>query len=153
MTLSKDNLISLITEAFKGVKLEDGIGLSEAEAMDNYANDKERSKCRENDEKNYWSAISSEELNRNNCSLSYFDAKGMRFHLPAFMLAEINREYRFNLLFTFTNRSEHTRKQFSLLNVQQRETVKLFLEYISELPDYKFDKEEICEAINNYWSK
>lgn len=153
LTENKIHLISLITSAFKDVKLENGIGLSEANAIDDYKDKPFRDQCRSNDEKDRWDAIPSSVLNKNYTSLSFFDDKGMRFHLPAFMIAELKGEYRFGMSFALTHLSEHTRSQFKLLSKTQREVVRSFLEYLLEQPDYEFEKPTIKAAIENYWSQ
>lgn len=85
-----DVVIRNIEEAFAGVRLENGIGLKEANGLDDYESDKELKKLRQLDEKENWSAITIEELQGNFSSLSFFDAKGFIFHLPAFLIAELN---------------------------------------------------------------
>jgi len=152
LTENQIHLISQITSAFKDVKLEEGIGLSEADAIDSYKDEQFRDQCRSNDEKDHWDAIPSSALNENYTSLSFFDNKSMRFHLPAFMIAEIKGEYRFGMSFALTHLSDHTRSQFILLSKTQREVVRSFIEYLSEQPDYDFEKPMIKAAIENYWS-
>ncbi|MES2288070.1 MAG: DUF6714 family protein [Bacteroidota bacterium] len=148
----EQSLISEITEAFKGVEFEGGIGLNEANAIDDYKDAQFREECRKIDEKQHWNVIPSSVLNQFNSSLSFFDPKGMKFHLPAFMIAEIKGEYRFGMSFALTNLSEYSRSQFVLLTEKQREVVKLFLEFLLEHPDYEFEKPAIKEAIEGYWS-
>lgn len=144
-------MIQQITEAFKDVMLEDGIGLSEATAIDDYKDEAYKNQCKLVDEKLNWQIITSTELNENYTSLSFFDDKGMRFHLPAFMVCELKGEYRFGMAFALTHLSDYTKKQFSLLNQSQRKVVKLFLEYLLQDPNYDFEKPTIQAAIDNYW--
>src|SRR5688500_17196676 len=82
-------LCDLIREAFAGVKLGNGIGLQEAQGIDDYADKETCARYRAGDEKEDWTRIPAEELSRCNSSLSFFDAEGMRFHLPAFLVAEL----------------------------------------------------------------
>lgn len=89
MQVNKAFLIFEIEEAFKDVLLENGIGLSEADAIDSYADLKFRNNCKKNDEKLNWQTISLPALNNYYNNLSFFDAKGMRFHLPTFIIADI----------------------------------------------------------------
>lgn len=153
--MAKDikSLIFEISEAFKDVELDGGIGLSEADALDDYKDERFREECKKKDEKFRWNAVPSSVLNQFHCSLSFFDAKGMKFHLPAFMIAEIKGEYRFGPVFALTNLSDYSKSQFVLLSGKQREAVKLFLEYLLENPDYEFEKSDIKTAVENYWSK
>ena len=152
--MAKDKLflITEISAAFKAVELDGGIGLSEANAIDEYKDEQFRKQCKLNDEKHQWNAIPFSLLNKYNCSLSYFDAKGMRFHLPAFMIADIKGEYEFGMAFTLTHLSDYSKSQFALLSQKQKEVVKLFLEYLLLQPDYEFEKTSIQNAIANYWS-
>ena len=88
MPADKIKLISEIKEAFKNVLLDGGIGLSEADAIDGYRDETLKAACRAKDEKLDWNSIPSCELNNYYTSLNFFDAKGMRFHLPAFMISD-----------------------------------------------------------------
>ena len=151
MQVNKAFLIFEIEEAFKDVLLENGIGLSEADAIDSYADLKFRNNCKKNDEKLNWQTISLPALNNYYNNLSFFDAKGMRFHLPTFIIADIQSKYNFGLAFLLANLSDHYKLQFELLSGRQRNTIKLYLEYLPENPNYEFKKPEIKRAIENYW--
>jgi hypothetical protein len=74
-----DDLCRLIREAFAGVKLGGGVGLQQAQGFDDHEDEKTCARYRANDEKEDWSHIPAEELNRCNSSLCFFDAEGMRF--------------------------------------------------------------------------
>lgn len=148
----REELITEVHIAFKDVKLEDGVGLWEGKGLDDYADEKVRLELRKKDERNNWNQISSDTLNQCHCSLSYFDAKGMKFHLPAFMVASIMGVYKFDLVFTLINLSDY-QTQFVFLSQKQKEVVKLFLEYLIESPEYKSEVSDIKIAIKNYWSK
>lgn len=150
--LEADNLIALITSAFTGVELDDGVGLDEAQAIDDYKTLDERAVQRTKDEKLRWDQISAAELNRCNSSLSFFDAKGMRFHLPAYMIADIKDEYMFELNFTLTGSSEYSRSKFSLFSKAQRDAVRCFLNHAFNSIDYR-GEEEIADALLGFWSE
>ena len=153
MELDKKKIIETIKKSFEQVNLEDGIGLLEANAMDNYDSIGEIKKYREKDEKEFWDRIPVNRLNDCYYSLSYFDAKGLKFHLPAFMIATLkNNEYRFDLVCKLINLSEYSLSQFKLLSKNQKNAVKLFLEYMKD-ENYQLDKEEIEKSINKFWSK
>jgi hypothetical protein len=57
--------------------------VSQAQAIDDYEDEATCGRHLQDDEKEDWSRIPIEGLNRCNSSLSFFDAEGMRFHLPA----------------------------------------------------------------------
>lgn len=154
MMSKEKQLILEITEAFKGVTLNTGIGLHEGNAIDGYEGKDIQAKYRLCDEKLNWEIISISDLNDNHCSLSYFDADGMRFHLPAFMIAEIKGEYYFDLSITLTHDiDDYRKKQFSLLSKNQKNVIAKFLTYLLELPDFKLFKNQIESAMQSYWLK
>lgn len=148
-----ENLISEITAAFENVELNGGIGLSEADAMDSYKDDKFLAECRIKDEKHSWQLIPFHELNMHHNGLSFFDAKSMRFHLPAFMIAIIRQEYRFDIPYALTDVSGNSNHLFALFSEKQKHAVKLFLENLLENIQYEFDQPNIEKVIENYWSK
>jgi hypothetical protein len=147
-----DALCSMIREAFAGVKLGDGVGLQQAQGLDDYEDDATCVRYRENDEKDDWTRIPVEELNRCNSSLSFFDAEGMRFHLPAYLVADLQGAYNFGMAFCLTHLSGYSTSQFALLSEAQRSTVRAFLLHIAEDPDYEFDRPHIIRALNEYWN-
>jgi hypothetical protein len=137
-----------IEAAFAEVSLGSGIGLYEAQALDGYANEDERAKCRERDEKDDWRTIPAKRLNECYSSLSFFDGEGMRFHLPAFLIADLDGNYEFGMDYCLTLCPG---EQFALLNTAQAETVRDFLRFIEDEPDYALSRERIRHAIDEYW--
>ncbi|MBK9191620.1 MAG: hypothetical protein IPM77_08950 [Crocinitomicaceae bacterium] len=87
--MTKESLIAEIKSSFQNVKLEDGIGLWEGQGLDDYADEREILKLRLRDERNNWDTISYEDLAYAQSSLSFFDAKGMRFCLPKFLIFDL----------------------------------------------------------------
>ena len=146
-----DPLCSLIREAFAGVKLGDGVGLQQAQGLDDYEDDATCARYRENDEKDDWSRIPVGELNRCNSSLSFFDAEGMRFHLPAYLIADLQGAYKFGMAFCLTHLSDLRTSQFALLSEPQRSAVRAFLLHIAEDPGYEFERPHIIRALEDYW--
>ena len=53
----------------------------------------------------------------------------MRFHLPAFLIADLQGQFRFDLVYTFIHLDEYKEQQFSLLNAQQKQAVAQYLMY------------------------
>ena len=88
--MERELLINKINTAFKGVKLEDGIGLWEAQGHDDRLSPEECKQLRLKDEKKDWNNIPVIDLYKCSSSLSFFDAKGMRFYLPKFLLFELD---------------------------------------------------------------
>ncbi len=141
----------LIEAAFAGVTLGSGVGLPEAQGLDDYADAETRAACRAKDEKEDWHRIPAEALQRCNSSLSFFDAEGMRFHLPAYLLADLRGDYGFGMAFCLTQTSDCGR-YFRLLSPAQRRAVRAFLLHILDDPDYEFDRPHILQALDGYWA-
>lgn len=64
MTAEEERISNLVRKAFEGVRLGDGIGLWQAQGIDDYESESAIAAYRERDEKEVWSSISSEDLER-----------------------------------------------------------------------------------------
>jgi len=143
---------NLIITAYSGVTLEDGIGLYEGLEIDSYASAKERAAARQKDEKENWTKIPVDLLNGAATSLSYFDAKGMRFHLPAYLVADLRGQLHQDIRFHLNTNGLDLR--FSLLNSQQRLAVRCYLQLQLEIlpePNLQFEGSAIQNSINGFW--
>lgn len=145
-------LCNTIREAFAGVTLGRGVGLQEAQGIDDYEDADTCSRYRATDQKEDWSCIPVSVLNRCNSSLSFFDAEGMRFHLPAFLIADIHGTYNCGMAFCLTQSHDYDH-YFRLLSDAQRRAVRQFLLHIAEQPDYEFDRPHIVRALDDYWTE
>jgi hypothetical protein len=153
-TKSLTQVKAQIKAAFAGVTLGDGLGLYEANAIDDYQTKESQAEFREKDEKDDWLKLTSEAINDGYSSLTFFDAQGMRFHLPAFMLLDLEKEYKFDLVYPLKEKADYRKEQFDLLNRAQKDAVITYLEYKLTTPEiYASDREEIPLAISDYWSK
>lgn len=85
-------------------------------------------------------------------SLCYFDAKGMRFHLPAYLIADLRGQLTQDIRFHLNTRGLDER--YSLLTAAQREAVRQFrtlqLDLLPE-PNLQFEGETIRAAVDGYW--
>ena len=88
--LQNEQITHNIHQAFQGVTLENGIGLWESQGHDDRLSQREIKKLRAKDEKEYWNSIPLLHLYQCSSSLSFFDAKGMRFHLPILLLIALD---------------------------------------------------------------
>lgn len=153
MAPASEHLCQQIKDAFTDVQLGNGIGLFEAQAIDDYLSDEERENYRYKDEKTNWLNIDSADLNYCFSSLSYFDAKGMRFYLPSFLISDLYGEFEFSLIFTLCEISEYRKKQFELLSVVQKKCVIEYLNFqvVNELVNSN-EASKIENSIAEYWS-
>lgn len=83
-------LIAEIEEAFAGVSLGKGVRWREADAIDNHATPEERAAARRFDVDTNWKLVVPELLNDLPSAVSFLDAAGFRYYLPAF-IADIRR--------------------------------------------------------------
>jgi hypothetical protein len=140
--------------AFAGVVLGNGLGLYEADAIDDYQTKESQAEFREKDEKNDWSNLTPDAINDGFSSLTFFDAEGMRFHLPAYMLLDLEQQYGYGLIYPLTGIFNYRKEQFSLFTRAQKDAVIAYLEYKLTTPEiHDIDRKEIPLAIRDYWSK
>lgn len=144
-------LCDKIRQAFAGVQLGNGVGLQQGQGLDDCEDQETCAALRATDEKDDWQRITSNRLNGCFSSLSFFDAEGMRFHLPAFLIADLKGEYRFGMAAELTRLSDYARRQFELLSSDQRMAVREYLEFTLEDPDYWFDRSQTETALEDYW--
>ena len=142
-----------IISAFKDVKLKDGIGLWEAQAIDDYESKDDQIIARKKDIKDDWLKLSNGDLFHCDSILSYFDAQGMLFHLPAFIIAELNDKLNIGPILPLTSLAISNPDIFKLLNANQKHCVAMFLEWCAAQPEYDFDKPDIERALQGYWYK
>jgi len=145
-------LIERIRIAFAEVVLGDGIGLHQAEAMDDHATTEfTLRKLRSGEEAQNWSRLNVKELNKYSSALSFFDAAGMRFHLPAYLIAELNKTLTVDLMFYLICVNDDDKDRFSLLTAEQRSVVAEYLKYcLTDASDYI--RPMIENALAQSWS-
>lgn len=93
-----DEIIVQIATAFAGVTLEDGIGLWESAGIDDHVGQDELRALRAKDEKNDWRRIPTDDLSYCHAAPSFLDARGLYFHLPAFLAAELRGDFKQDFL-------------------------------------------------------
>ena len=81
-----DELIAEITSAFDGVVREDGITLHQAIAIDDWRTPEEQLAARQLDTEQRWQDVPDDVIVACESALSFLDAKGFRYYLPAFMV-------------------------------------------------------------------
>jgi hypothetical protein len=154
-------LLATIEEAFRGVELGDGVSLHETVVIDDYGTDQQRRAAREPDEKHDWRRLVGDpELARIGGvgGPSFYDAAGLRFHLPAYLSLAVIAFDRADadlalesLMFTLTHFSEYNAKRLSILNDAQRHCVREVLSFLRS--EHELESAELDEAIDGYWSR
>ncbi len=153
MDAERERVVELVRSAFADVRLGDGIGLRQAQGLDDYETRETVEAYREADEKDRWSAIPAKDLERCSSSLSFFDAEGMRFHLPAYLVAELEGTIFHCVVFPLIDLDEYRMKQYGLLSAAQRHAVCEFLSLLVEDPEFEFERKRIERAIADFWGK
>lgn len=153
MNTERERVANLIREAFAGVTLGDGVGLWFGQGLDDYADQRTLAEYRARDEKTDWRALSVYDLNRCDSSLSFFDAEGMRFHLPAFLLAELDGTLWNDVIFHLTRLDTYGKSQFAVLSDAQRRAVREFLLLFKDDPDFEFWRRDIERALAEFWTE
>jgi hypothetical protein len=77
--------------------------------------------------------------------------KGMRFHLPAFLTADLRGEFGFHLTFHLTDLSDFALTKLTLLSPAQRKVVEKYLLCVMDEPNYALDRLNIENALLSYW--
>lgn len=153
MAVAKDRVLGLVRSAFQGVTLGEGVGLLQGQGLDDYADDHTLESYRAQDEKHDWSAIPVANLDQCYSSLSFFDADGMRFHLPAYLVADLKGSLQTaDVVFHLVYRERGDGSRFETLSAGQREAVRAFLLLCLSDAHREFEHPMIEEALRDYWT-
>jgi hypothetical protein len=147
-------LIRQIQDAFAGTQLEDGTTIHEADLEGCYLKEEERLEGRAKDTEADWSEVPDWKIERFPSALSFFDVKGWRFYIPAYMIWTL-KNWRTTTLITADYvvwSVDPTMPDFSLpryesLSVAQAHVVYRFVRFFC---DYSGD-EESRHAMDTYW--
>ncbi|MFO0876102.1 MAG: DUF6714 family protein [Gemmataceae bacterium] len=155
-------LLTHIDRAFAGVTLGDGVSLHESQVIDNYGTAEERWAAREPDEKTDWRRLVDHPdltvyFGIGYAGLSFLDAAGVRFHLPACLYRAVRdfdedgiSDMFESLCYLLTRPDEHNRGRLAVLSGKQRGCVRECLVFFREA--LQSDDEDLVRAID-YWSQ
>jgi len=152
-SVSREALIERIETAFAGVLLDDGVGLKEGQGLDDYEDEWVCRKYREEDEKVDWRRIPVAKLDQCHSSLSFFDPKGMRFHLPAYIVAHLKGVALMDPVFHLIHLDDYALSKLTLFSAEQKSAVEAYLWELMDDDDFEFDREMIAKALEDYWTK
>jgi hypothetical protein len=154
MSEHEQRVMNLIRTSFAGVALGDGVGLWQGQGLDDYADARTLAAYRTQDEKQDWSAISIKNLDYCHSSLSFFDSEGMRFHLPAYLVADLEGTLKTaDVLFHVVYMANGAESRFEKLSPAQRDAVREFLLLRLADPNYEFVHPMIVTALRDYWNR
>lgn len=143
-----DELIAQIDVAFDGLTLGSGIGLWESNGIDNYCGEEELRTLREKDEKVDWRRIKAYDLNYCNAAPSFFDARGLYFHAPAFMTAELRGEFKREFISRLIYESFKASDEFrQLLTPEQRHVIIACISFYASIDECIYTLDDISNAM------
>ena len=159
--MERDALIRDIENAFENVSLEDGTGIFEAEALDNYASESEIIDARAKDRKQWtrWDEIPFNVLDVAFWALCFVNPKGMRFLLPAYMrIALANYDKGTNAtdsaVYALDRGAECFDGNDSILSSEQKAIIVKFLKYMAyEASESLVDTVVAARAYSQHWNQ
>jgi hypothetical protein len=143
--------IRRVEQAFESTRLDQGIGLREANAMDDYANYFERKVQRQHDEHTCWRKISIDSLNKYHVAWCYFDASGVLFHLPAYLIADLNGDLDQAFVDYLIGGQFDSTGWIALLSDSQAQAIVGVLKLVKHHPNYYDLSDRIDRAIARIW--
>jgi hypothetical protein len=143
---------SQIIAAFTDVVLGDGVGLLQGQGLDEYADAETLARYRSQDEHFNWAMLSPLQLWKCESSLSFFDAAGMRFHLPAYMLCNLDGFSGTDPMYYLIDATGFGFSRFDNLRPVERSAVRAYLQIELRMGHREFEHEKICEALQTYWT-
>ena len=160
--MNSQEVKAAITKAFQGVGLNGGCSLREGKVADQYGQPDTAGPddFPEVDITDDWTALSMETLEAYSC-LSYMDAEGFRYYIPAFMLSVISRyegasmraiDTLLSLYPKNTDRWDYKIALYSALNREQKAAIAHYLHELPTLVELKREDQKVVErALRNYW--
>jgi hypothetical protein len=136
--MTKAELVASVYNAFKDVHLEDGIGFYEADCIDDYLSpdDEEYISWKQKDERDNWEKLlpvflsegTAERVHSGNWH--FMDAKGKRFHLPCYLLLDIDNNLKGeNPLIILLINEPADLSELNILDAIQKQAIIDFFEY------------------------
>ena len=160
-------LITQITVAFQGVRRGNGISLHETKVLDDYGDDSARQEAREQDTDTQWWEIPDEVMHHHHFYLTYLDAEGLRYYLPAWMIHALKHFHdppdgRTTTLgdtlavLTHSDRpdlAEWQKKKWTLLMTEQAQVICLYLRYVANHHRDKFMVRDAVKGLDQHWGQ
>jgi hypothetical protein len=168
--MNREQIWSLIAEAFKGVTLEDGISLLQSIVIDNYGEgytDEEFEALKQKENVTDWQSLKLEDLKK--LEIAHLDEKGFRYYIPACMTRfmdsyvplDIGDRFTTSVLFfldaggsdpEYPHSTVVVPHRYKFLNRQQHEAVAQFLYWLPAICKLgTFDQKQVETAFNHYW--
>ena len=142
-----DGVIQQLKDAFAEVELGDGTGLWEAQGLDDDKVGEELSELRARDETLDWRKIPVEHLERCYAAPWFMNARGFVFHLPAFLIAELNDQHGYGFIDHVCRAEELPAGWSNVLTFAQRQALIAALRLAGTHPEYERERCAIDQKI------
>jgi hypothetical protein len=150
--------------AFKKVRRGTGVTLHEAEVIDDHGSDAHRAKARTQDTEKRWQDVPDRDIENHYSVLSFMDAEGFRYYIPAYMSWTLRNFATSSSLscdmtiyaLTPSNHqkiADWQRERWQLLDASQSKAVLSFLKYMLKNADGRADDSAAYAAIADYWGR
>jgi uncharacterized protein DUF6714 len=158
-SLDSREIETMIRTAFAGVTLGAGISMRQAQWIDGHPYDEpdDFDALKRSDVVDDWTKIPLADLVRNN--LPHMDAAGLRYYLPAYMLALLRdydplSERDIGTMGTLDGRIPRNIERYALLSEDQKAAVAHYVKILPELVALDTEDAAIVErALRDYWGK
>ncbi len=112
----------------------------------------ELARVRRLDERSSWQNLDAAVLEKEKyySTPSFFDAQGFAFHLPAFLLAELDDNHEFGFIDRIVEKRPQTGSWIELLTPQQADALVVVLSLVKQHPDYYNDTKKFEFAIERF---
>jgi len=156
--IDKNILIKEIETAFKDVKLDDGVGIFEADTMDAYGNEEKIQKARKKDRLwwNDWHDIEDKHIAYYSNVMCFMDSQGIKWALPAYMIYAINNysngSFSVDTTIYAIERGAVGYDNIDLFSLEQKEAIAKFLQYMLPKDDW-VDTDFVKKALDKKWGK
>ena len=155
-------LIRQIRTAFADVTRLGGVSLHEADVIDDYGSRRQRKAARELDKDHAWWEVPDADMERYHWILSFLDATGFRYYIPAYMswiLKNYDRNDSASVDFTLyaldcgESLNDRRRQYFRLFNREQSTAVCAFLRFMAGDTAGMADCDAAYGALKRYWGE
>lgn len=156
-------LESTIRSAFCGVRLDGGVSLKQAQAIDHYGEgvtDAEFDALPLTEEAEDWTQVTLDELERD--CIAHLDAKGFRYYIAPLMLALLSHYDSESMrvigtisaLYPKQDAWPYHMERYSLLSESQKQAIAMFLRALPQLVNLDYeDRQVVPRALRNYWGQ
>ena len=153
--------------AFGSVQRGNGITLHQAQAIDDYAGPEQELAARRLDTDRKWEDVPEQDIVRHYTALTFLDADGFRYYIPAYMSFAVKHykcgSFDFlildHILYALNpgdgpELPEWKIEQFEILDEGQKEVVCRFLHFMKdEAEDYLIGHSDAEQALEKYWGQ